>query len=155
PGSNLRVLLVTKGNLFLERALALDPRVTLDRAPELPMDGGEGYDVVIFDGVEEQPVLGRGVLTFGSAGTSSPVTVNGTIDQPLVNTVSQHELLQTVDFRNMYIGKAEKVKAKPIGEVIASAGNNPMVVVEDGQKRRIYVAFEPMESDFPLQVGFP
>ena len=37
PNAALRVLLITKGNIFLERALALDPRVTLDKALEVPV----------------------------------------------------------------------------------------------------------------------
>lgn len=30
-----------------------------------------------------------------------------------------------------------------------------MVVASSGRKRQVYVAFSPLESDFPLQIGFP
>ncbi|MCH7945818.1 MAG: BatA and WFA domain-containing protein, partial [Armatimonadetes bacterium] len=78
PGASLRVLLVTGGNLFLERALALDPRVTLDKSavvPETEKAGTPGpgtYDVVVFDGVRESAVTARGILTLGAPGPPSP-----------------------------------------------------------------------------------
>lgn len=155
PGANLRVLLIGSGNLFLERALALDPRVTLDRAPELPAEGADGYDVVVFDGVEEQPVSARGVMTFAAAGGPSPVTVSGTIQQPSVDDVEENEILETIDFNSMYIGSAQQVKVKSSGQVLASSKGNPIIVLQEGPQRHLYVAFNPMQSDFPLQVGFP
>jgi hypothetical protein len=155
PGASLRVLLVTHGDLFLERALSLDPRVTLDRTDTAPVDGAPTYDLVVFDGITETPVKARGVLTFGAAGDSSPVTVQGTANGPVFKTSEHNDLLKGVDFSPVYIGKTEQVKAKSTSDVLAETSAGPLVVESTADQRQIYVSFEPMQSDFPLQVGFP
>ena len=71
-GSSLRVLLVGKGDMFIEKALALEARVTLERSDNVPnaekkSSPGPGvYDIVIFDRAPTEPVKARGVLVFGS-----------------------------------------------------------------------------------------
>jgi Ca-activated chloride channel homolog len=162
PGASVRVLLIGKGDMFLERALSLDPRVVLDRAAELPAtekagsDGAPSYDVIIFEGAQEQAVKAPGVLTFGQAGASSPVTAQGTAQQPRFTVAdSQHPLMASVDFRGVFIDRVERVKAKSQGEVVAETSAGPLLVVSRSPKRQIYVAFSPLESDFPLQVSFP
>lgn len=155
PGASLRVLLVSRGDLFLERALSLDPRVTLDRADRLPTDGGSRYDIVVFDGVEEQPTKSRGVLTFGTAGTASPVTTSGRASDPTFVSAEQQPLMEGVDFEGTYIESVQKIQPKSYGQVLATTNKGPLIVASKRDQRQIYVAFEPMRSDFPLQVSFP
>jgi len=161
PNSALHVLLVTKGDLFLERALSLDPRVTLDKAEEVPAtelagSGAGTYDVVVFDGLPEQPVKARGVLTFGTAGPSSPVNSGKFSRKPKFVSAEKKPLLESVDLQSIFIDRQADVTAKPNGEVIAQTSAGPLVVTSREQgKRQIFVSFEPLESDFPLQVGFP
>ena len=160
PGASLRVLLVSKGDPFLERALTLDPRVTLDRADEVPAEekgtGSGKYDLVIFDAIPEEPVKAHGVLTFGPAGASSPVDDAGPGKTGTFVSAEDRPLMRGVDFRGVYIEKQHRVTAKSTGEVLAQTSTGPLVVAsESSTKRQIYVAFEPLQSDFPLQVGFP
>lgn len=155
PGSTIRVLLVSPDDPFLERALALDPRVTLDRAATLPTDTSR-YDVVVFDGVEERPVKSRGVLTFGAAGAVSPVTVEGSVSSPKFVSSEKKPLMESVDLDGLYIESSRKVKPKATAEVMAQTTAGPLVVSsKSGSLKQIYVAFEPLKSDFPLQVSFP
>jgi len=161
PNASLHVLLVTKGNLFLERALALDPRVSLDKATEVPVTelAGSGtgqYDIVVFDGIPERAVKARGVLTFGSVGPSSPVIANGTVSNPRFVSAETKPLLANVDFGPVFIDHQVSITPKVSGEVLAQTSAGPLVVTsQDSGKRQIFVAFEPLQSDFPLQVGFP
>ncbi len=156
PGASIRVLLVSKGDLFLERALILDPRVTLDRATTLPSNVGDRYDIVIFDGVPEQSVQARGVLTFGAAGTASPVTVQGSAKHPKFVSAEDVKTMKGVDLKPLFIDSAQTVSPKATGQVIASSSVGPLIVqASNPSQRQIYVAFEPLESDFPLQVAFP
>ena len=155
PGASLHVLLVSNGDIFLERALALDPRVTLDRTQTAPEDGAPGYDIVVFDGVTEVPVKARAVLTFGAAGDPSPVTVIGNANGPSFKSSEKNDLLSGVDFQPTYIGSSQEVQAKATADVLATSSAGPLVVESQGDQRQIYVSFEPMKSDFPLQVGFP
>ncbi|MCO5296182.1 MAG: VWA domain-containing protein [Fimbriimonadaceae bacterium] len=158
PGARVRALLVGRGDLFLERALALDPRVTLDRAAALPPEaGGEApYDLVVFDGVPEQPTRARGVLTFGAAGPSSPVRRVGVAKSPRVRSQQTEDpVMEAVDLLDTYIETAERVEPKPEGRVLAEGSQGPLIVAADGAQRKLYVAFLPVDSDLPLQVAFP
>jgi Ca-activated chloride channel homolog len=167
PGASLKVLLVGHGDPFLERALALDPRVTLDKATivpndqkgsvgqSIPTEGGK-YDLVVFDGVPEEPVKARGVLTFGLVGPASPVQDLGLTKAGAFISATNNPLLRGVDLRGVYMEGQHKVAPKAIGSVIADSTVGPLVVEARTEGRRqVYVAFDPMQSDFPLQVGFP
>lgn len=152
-GSSLRVLLVGKGDLFLEHALSLDPRVTLFRASTLPSDSH--FDVVVFDGVPEKPTSATGVLTFGASGEGSPVSAKSKGSKATFVSSENDPLMKAVDLDNLYIGSAETVRARADSRVIATGSNGPMIVVQDAAPRHVYVSFTPLESDFPLQPAFP
>jgi Ca-activated chloride channel homolog len=161
-GATVRALLVGGGNLFLERALSLDPRITLERASQLPPSEKAGspglpsYDLIVFDGVQEQPVKAKGVLTLGVAGPNSPVTASGSGDPgPLASEQHDHPLLTGLSFEGVFIERAERVRPKPEGEVLVETRAGPLIVVSETAQRKIYVGFEPLKSDFPLQVAFP
>jgi hypothetical protein len=152
---------MSPGDLFLERALTLDPRVTLERAATLPVDQKPGsagpgrYDLVVFDGLPEEPVKARGVLTFGQAGGPSPVEAHGQMKGPSFVSAQSKPLMDGVDLNGVFIDSGEKVTAKASGEVLATSTEGPLIVASSGEQKHIYVAFEPLHSDFPLQVGFP
>jgi len=158
-GGSLRILLVGPGDFFLERALALDPRVTLDKAPALPAgemgSGSSAYDIVVFDGVPEQPVRARAVLTFGRAGTTSPVRKTGSLERPRFVDSVGHPLMEGVDLDGTYIERAEKVSVQGSARVLSESDGGPLVVARAAPKRQVYVAFSPLDSDFPLSVSFP
>ncbi len=155
PGASLHVLIVSPGDPFMERALNLDPRVTLDRATSLPKDTSM-YDVVVFDGVQESPVKARGVLTFGTPGSNSPVTDNGTTGTFKFVSTEKKPLMENVEFDGVFIESVHRVKAKATAEVLAQTSVGPLVVASrSAGTRQVYVAFDPLKSDFPLQISFP
>ncbi len=159
-GARVRVLLVGKGDLFLERALALDPRVTLDRAAALP-DSERGarsaYDLIVFDGVRESPVQSKAVWSFGGAAGISPVELAGTPARApsRMAVLPGHPLMAAVEFEGVFIESMQRVRPKPEGRVLVESEHGPLVVYAEGPQRRLYVAFEPLKSDFPLHVSFP
>ena len=156
PSASLRVLTVGGEDPFLERALALDPRVTLDRAVVLPADGGARYDVVAFDGVPSQPTKSRGVLILGNGGTGAPVVVEGLVKAPKPTGAEEVPLLKGVDLDSVYIDNGQRVRPAIGGVVVARSSAGPLVVTSNTPAQRtIYLAFAPLQSDFPLQVGFP
>ena len=159
-GSALRVLLVGKGDYFLERALSLDPRVTLDRADQVPAEErGEGisgtYDIVVFDGVAPVPIKARGVLTMGAVGPTSPVESLGPAKFPRFTSAETAKLMEGVDFEGVFIENALKVRPKSEGKVLATGSAGPLVVASSGDQKHIFLSFSPLQSDFPLNVSFP
>ncbi|HEX5324699.1 MAG TPA: VWA domain-containing protein, partial [Capsulimonadaceae bacterium] len=159
----IRTLLVSPGDLFLERALALEPSIQLDRAPAVPpfeQAGGSGagqYDLVVFDGVPAQAVKAPAVLSFGSGSADLPVTETGISTKPhVVSWVRDDPVLTDADLSDLMIQKAETVKVKPAGKVLAVGSDGPLIVSADqGGRRSIYVGFGLLDSDFPLRIGFP
>jgi hypothetical protein len=161
PGSSLRVLLVSAGNLFLERALSLDARVSLEVATSVPesekagSSGAGNYDLVVFDGVAETPVKSRGVLSFGS-NNSALAKVNGTVARPqAIAGNNEDALTQFVDLSSTFIDKANKVTPAAGARILVDSDRGPLVLSSDIEGKHVYVAFTLLDSDFPLQVGFP
>ncbi len=161
PAGSLRVLLVTKGNLFLETGLSLDARVVLDKSASVPATeqadsaGGGSYDLVIFDSISEVAVKAPMVVTFGQGGVSSAVQVNGKVRSPEVVSVNEQGLLDGVSFEGVYLEDVYSVKPKGGAQILAQAANGPLVVFRDNPKRQVYFAFDLLNGDFPLSVSFP
>ena len=163
PNSKLSVLLVSKGNPFLERALLLDPRVTLDKSASLPnaelSTSQSKYDIIIFDGITEQPVKSRGVLSFAAHGPGSRVTYQGTMPPytfaPSDDLATPSKLVKGVDLIGTYIDKGDKLTPSSGSKVDLASSKGPLIVSTEGPHRQIYVGFNVLQSDFPLQVSFP
>jgi len=155
-GAQLRVLLVGAEDPFLERAMLLDPRVTLDRSASLPPGADDQYDIVVFAGVEEQPVRARGVLTLGRPGTPSPVRGKESVAAGEFVSAENHPLLQGVDLEGVYFERQTKVQPAAGARILAENRAGPLVVVRESSAfRQAFLAFSPLDSDFPLQVAFP
>jgi hypothetical protein len=151
PTASLRVLLVSRADPFLERALLLNPRVSLDTSKELPLGEGKGkpsqYDLIVFDGIQAVPVESRGVLSFGSG--------KGRIQTPQADEVTSHPITSGIGLENLFIDSAKQLELPSEATALASSNNQPLLAIAEAPQRRVWVGFEPMNSDFPLQVGFP
>lgn len=161
----VRALLVSPGNLFLERAIALEPGVRLDKAAALPEyeraeAAGEGrYDLVIFDGVPPVPVKASAVWSFGGVSASMPVLEKGGLAaRPRVsNWKRDHPVMKHAEeLESLLIEKAHNVEAKPEGRVLMEGTQGALIVAgeRDGQ-RTLYFGWNLLESDMPLRVAFP
>lgn len=148
----LRVLLITQGNLFLERALVLDPRVTLDRATALPLNRGVEHDVVFFDAIPETPVRAPRVVNFGAAG-SPWLTLRGAEESATAQLdLEPQRILAGVDLTGVFLGRTQKVELRAGAESVADSTAGPLVV---RTPNGLVTTFALLESDFPLTVGFP
>jgi Ca-activated chloride channel homolog len=113
------------------------------------------YDIVVFEGVPEQPVKAAGVLALGAAGPASPVRRIGKTGPQRFVDAQDSPLMRGVDLDEVYVDSGEKVQPVGRGRVVAESDQGPLVVVAEGKQRQVYLAFRPLDSDFPLSVGFP
>lgn len=158
----VRVLLVSNGDLFLERALALEPGVRLDKAPSVPdyersgTAGASRYDVVVFDGLPPVPVKAPSVLSFGGS-SGLPVADAGPSQRPRVVAWRRDDpVLKYVEMHGVLVQTARRISAKPEGRVLVDGSDGPLIVASESAGRKsLYVAFTPLESDWPLRVSFP
>jgi len=166
-GSHMRVLLVAPaGDPFLEKALALDPRVTLDKSEALPdteraqTNGSSAYDLVVFDGAPEVEVKAPATLTFGAPGPGSPAIRTGDTQKPTFTDAEDVPLMAGVNLSSTFIDACAVVKPRNGARAVAvgrtgDGAELPLVLAREGARRQLYVAFRPGDSDLPLQFAFP
>ena len=157
----LHVLLVSKGNWFLEKVLPANPAVRfemLEPGAFSPAMAGS-FDVVIFDG--EGPDLAT--LTTGNALyiKQSPLGTSGTLKEPLVtDSDPANPLLRFVEWQNVTLLRASELPPPSLEgwrfEVPLRSFEHPLIITgEQGSRRIAIFAFDIAESDLPLRVAFP
>ena len=164
-----RVLLISEGNLFLERFFAVLPgaelfRATPDEAGPLLAEAGAPFDIIVYDGVPlpAGPLPGN-VLVFNPQNPPQPVEAD---DVPLLTTtgvfttttavrVADDPLLANVDWRALSVAEAQQVEA-PTLETLVEAEGGPLLLAGEVDGRRVVVfTFDLRASDLPLQIAFP
>jgi hypothetical protein len=153
-----RVLLVSRGNVFLEKAIGLLPNVVLDRVQ--PRSFGsvvpEDYDVIVYDTDVPDVVPARPALIVSPA-TSPFLAVDGLLTNPAITAWERdHPLLANVDLTDVRIASAPKVEAPGWARAIVESPNGPLVLAGDESGRRVVVlAVDLHRSNLPLTTAFP
>ncbi len=162
PPRPRRVLLVTDGNIFLERGLNLDPDVILEECTpdEFTTVGksGTGYGMVVFDGALPQKPLPPGnYLVFGANSPQMPVSASGSTDNPTyLDETRTHPVMRFVDLEGLHLRTALHTQAQPWGQSLAEADSGPLIAAgEHDGSRVVSVSFNLSDSDWPLRVSFP
>ena len=162
PPRPRRILLVTDGNIFLERGLNLDPDVTLEECTpdEFATVGrsGAGYGMVVFDGALPQKPLPRGnYLVFGASSAQMPVLSSGSSDSPsYIDETRTHPVMRFVDLEGLHLRTALRTQTQAWGQSLAEADSGPLIAAgEHDGLRVVSVSFNLSDSDWPLRVSFP
>ena len=181
PPASGRVLLVSEGNLFLERALGALPGVELTRlSPDQPLPS-EPYELYVYD----RDVYGRvvtGTLPAGnlwlvgppsSVGDDFPIEVGGLFTATAITRVAVDDpLLRYVDWSSVHVLQARAVELPPGARVLVEAQGGPLLFVVEwsegpstglrpaqpgssGRGRLAVLTFDLHDSDLPLQIAFP
>ena len=161
----IRVLLVTRGNAFLEKVLRVDERVTLAKVAPASYAPAEGYDAIIFDGWAPDKLGDGAFMLINAASPDGPVEISGEVENPrVVDWEPQNAITRYVNFRDIQMSTAKVADVKPWARRLVEAGGTTIVAAGvKGPTRCVYVGFplnmpkasdEP-RSDFPMRVGFP
>ncbi|WIV11506.1 BatA and WFA domain-containing protein [Proteiniborus sp. MB09-C3] len=147
-----KALLVTKSNVFLEKAVSLNNNIELYKTNEIT-ENINGYELYIFDGLApgELPTDGNIIMI---APTSSDLFKETVIDSGEMKALND-ELFRFVslDFsisKSKYIGDTSWV------EPVLLINDKP--VIAKGQKENqkyVLIGFDLHDTDFPLQIDFP
>lgn len=178
PPQPARVLLVTKGNWFLESVLRADNQISFDQlAPDaFTPEQAAGFDVTILDDVLPEAFghapggIPKGNFLFLR---SAPLPEGGEelARPPITDTDAQSPLLRAVSLRDVTVLRAqnwrlpdtnagEDVGGWRFAEPVRSL-EHPLVVTGEkgavgrGGQRFVAVGFGAGESDLPLRVAFP
>jgi hypothetical protein len=168
PPVSGRVLLISEGNLFLERALGALPSVELTRlSPDQPMPS-EPYDLYVYDRVITGTLPTGNLWLIGppalppdggelEGGRAFPIEIGGVFTATMVtDVVADDPLLRYVDLSNVHVLQARQVEPPPGARVLVEARGGPLLFVAERPEGRLaMLTFDLHNSDLPLQIAFP
>jgi hypothetical protein len=176
----VKLLLVSRGNLFLEGALFSNDNLWIDETrkyarispaewkPELARQ----YDVVVFDGVtpESGAELAGNFLYLApplppAPGSEpppgAPFAVERVEKRPFITeTADSHAALRWVTLSDVNISQSAIFKLEPGDVALASSFRAPVIAarqrqVAGGTRRVVAFGFDLRRSDLPMRVAFP
>src|ERR1043166_2018528 len=151
----VNVLLVTRGNRLLEKALRAVPNMQLSVANDLT-DAGAGFEFVVLDGVVPTAWPKGNVLAFHTVNTNWVENVASVDGPAIVDWKSTHPLLRYVGFGDVQIMQSLAARAPVWAVSILEAPQAPLILAGDlGRQRIVWVGFDPLESTWPLRWSFP
>jgi hypothetical protein len=162
PPRPVRVLLVTKGNVFLEKALGADPSVSFELvSPDAWSDPiASKFDVIVHDdhlpaNWQAHHSLFIKHTPFDKAGAE--------IEQPSVTDLdAEHPALRLIDLRNTTILRSHPLEVPTSQEGWSYTAplrsfDNPLLIVGEqrGGHRVAALGLDLTATDLPLRIAFP
>ncbi len=158
PPGEIRVLLVSPGNLFLEKVLKADPQVKLEvRTPDGYQGGMDAFDVVVLDSVSP-PRIGTGrYILINVTPPDVPLESLGRLEQPIIMDWDRaHPIMRYVDFSKVVIEEGLRVRPLAAGKTLVEAVGGPLIyVLEEPRRKAVFFGFDLFKTDFPLRVAYP
>lgn len=157
-----KALLISEGNVFLERALEQYRGLELTKTTPAQIEELGGYDLYILDGVEvkELPKDGHMIVLDPKANTKFlDIHGDGEFtpgDILPTRAVLANELLQFTHLDDVYIGRGVVIPAPKWAETILRSGDNPLLLAGERDNSKIALfSFDIHRSDLPLKPDFP
>ena len=168
-----RVLLVTRGNVYLENVLADEPRLSLAVVSPAQYDPQVSADVYIFDRFAPPRAPGGPTLVFLPPDVEWLTQTLAVVEAPEVPGWNPaHPVLRFVALEDLRIDRAARIAMpeerdagptsavgeagrEPDAEVVVGSLLLPLILVSERPERIVRVSFALEDSNFPLQPGFP
>ena len=168
-----RVLLVTRGNVYLENVLADEPRLSLAVVSPAQYDPQVSADVYIFDRFAPPEAPGGPTLVFLPPDVEWLTQTLAVVEAPEVSGWNPaHPVLRFVALEDLRIDRAARIAMPeegdagptsvvgetgraPAAEVVVGSPLLPLVLVSERPERIVRVSFALEDSNFPLHPGFP
>jgi hypothetical protein len=151
----VKVLLVSRGNRFLEKALRAVGNVELTVAADCT-DDAKAFDLAVLDAVTPT-VWPKGNLLAIHVAQTNWFDAVGRLDAPaIVDWKNTHPLLRWVTFDNVQVAEAMTVKTPTWAIALAESPQTPLILAgELGRQRIIWLGFDTLQSTWPLRLTFP
>ena len=151
----VKIMLVSRGNRLLEKALRASPNVELVVATDCT-DTAAVFDFVVLDDVVPTVWPKGNVLAIHVVNTNWTENISN-IEQPaIVDWRSSHPLLRYAGFDNVQVVQSMTAKAPAWAVSLVDAPQAPLVLAGDfGRQRIIWIGFDLLDSNWPLRVSFP
>jgi Ca-activated chloride channel family protein len=159
--NDIWVLLVTKGNYFLEKLLQAYPNFMVNSVEEIvPSSWGEQsqrHDIVILDRISPPSTERGNFLLIDAFSPSIPISRIDEIDDvEILDWDRKNPLMSNLDLSGLNIEKATIVKAdETLQPILESRESGLMYFYEKKGLRAVFLGFDLTMSDLPLRVAFP
>lgn len=157
PLRPLRVLLVSPGNPFLEKALAADAQVKVESGGLELLEKSAQYDVAILDGVSAKRVPPGRYLFVNTIPEGIPLELQGRVQDPvIVDWDRNHPAMRYLDLSKLAIQEAMRVRPLSGGRALVESNLTPLVyALDEAGVKAIFIGFDLYRTDLPLRVAFP
>lgn len=153
-----RALLVTPGNVFLEKALTLSGALDLYKtAPANYLDYNEDYDFYIFDGWLPEQLPRTAMLVLNPPPDNPHINVNSSSKNiSYINGRMDEPLLRYVDVNGWQMASARNLVLPAGFKILLDYEKKPLLATGQYQGQRMAIlGCDLHESNIPLQTGFP
>lgn len=158
PSESKRILLVSKGNFFLEQFLSVLPDTEAYKSFPGKTDQSlpnEGFSIFIYDGVFPDK-LPNGNLLLINPPENPLFNVSPAIQEYGQVDVTDHPLTQFIDWDQVQLLQTKVVETPDWAEPLVTSKVGPLVFVGEYQSHRFAViSFDLLDSDLPLHITFP
>lgn len=155
---NKRALLVTEGNIFLEKALLLVPGLELYRAKPLDYCSNlNDYQLYIFDSYIPEYLPDGGIMLLDPPSDNSLLEIKGEINAAKnIRPLTGDALLKYMQLDSWQAARAKKVDRPSWANTILDCEGSPLLMSGELKDNRVVIfSFDLHESNIPLQTGFP
>jgi Ca-activated chloride channel family protein len=151
----VKVLLISRGNRLLEKALRAVANVELAGATDLT-DTATVFDFVVLDDVTPTVWPKGNVLAIHVVNTNWLEGVRREEAPAIVDWRSAHPLLRYTGFDNVQVVQSLTARTPTWAVSLVETTQAPIILAgELGRQRIIWIGFDILESNWPLRVSFP
>ncbi|MEN6328118.1 MAG: BatA and WFA domain-containing protein [Syntrophomonas sp.] len=152
-----RVLLVSSGNVFLEKALQTKTGLKIFKTPGKSYGPEmDDYDLYIFDSFLPDRLPEASSIIINPPAGNSFIKVKGELKNiTKIVPDRNNDLLQYVEVNGWQVARSRKIETQAGGRSLLSYQDSPLLLLSENQHRTAVFAFDLHESNIPLQTGFP
>jgi hypothetical protein len=171
PREPIRVLLVSDGNLFLDRALRSDPLVWKDPQGGIPTLAPGSFaaedpqvraaDLIVLDRCSPDPLPAGNYLCFARAPALPGLADKGFgREARILDWDEAHPVARFVNFATLNLPSARRIELREGDTVVVRSSLGPLVsVARDGDRQAVICAFDllslPVEGAWTFDPSYP
>lgn len=147
-----KVLLISSGNLYLEKALSILDNVELYKTEELTIESG--YDMYVFDGELPEILPSDGNILFVNPSKSTKYFDLGELNSYGNIKINNTELMNSIN-ENFIVENGIEIKSEYLNTDVLF---NDKPIIKSGKIEKVKVVvigFSIFDSDIALKIGFP
>lgn len=151
----VRVVLVTRGDVFLSSALQLRPGVRLTTEAPGSYHADPAADLWVFDGFLP-PVLPAAPYLLVDPPPDARLGVGRAVSPGrLAPAAPGDPLLSDVDLSDVHVARSADLRGSSFGRAVVTSDAGPLLLVRDGSPPAALVGFDLHHSDLVLRAAFP